>query len=146
MEINTSRFGPIKIDQDDILRFPAGIFGLEECRDWILLGDAQNPAIAWLQSVDRPKLAVAVVSPRRFVPDFRLRVARAELEPLELDDLTDAHVLVIVGKSERGLSLNLKAPLVIHPARRLGRQVITNGDLPLRHELTNGFPALKRTA
>ena len=146
MEINTSRFGPIRIDQDDILRFPAGILGLEECCDWILLGDTQNPAVAWLQSVERPRVALAVVSPRRFVPDFRMRVVRAELEPLELDDLSDAHVLVIVGKTERGITLNLKAPLVIHPARRLGRQVITNGELPLRHELTNGPPALKRTA
>ena len=146
MEINTSRFGPIKVDQDDILRFPAGILGLEECRDWVLLGDAQNPALAWLQSVDRPKVALAVVSPRRFVPGFRMRVARAELEPLELDDLSDAHVLAIVGKTEQSVTLNLKAPLVIHPARRLGRQVITNGDMPLRHELTNGLPALKRTA
>ena len=146
MDINTSRFGPIKVESEDVLHFPAGLLGWEECRDWVLLGDAQNPAVAWLQSVERPKVAVAVVSPRRFVPDYRMRVARAELEPLEVEDLSTIQVLVVVGRSERGLTLNLKAPLLIHLPRRLGRQVVTNGDLPVRYELKSGLLALKKSA
>ena len=53
--------------------------GLEECREWVLLrqGDGEEPM--WLQSVERPELALAVVRPRRFVPDYRVRLPRSEL-------------------------------------------------------------------
>ena len=149
-DVNTNRFGLIRIESEDILHFPAGLLGMEDCRDWILLGDGQNDAVAWLQSVEKPRVALPVVSPRRFVPDYRTRIARMEIEPLELDDLRAAEVLLVVGRSDRGLTLNLKAPLVIHVARRLGRQVITNGDLPLRYEIRTGqLPKhlpLKKTA
>ena len=94
MEINTSRFGPVRVECEDLLHFPAGVLGLEDCRDWVLLGDGQNDAVAWLQSVDKPKVALAVVSPRRFKPDYRIRLARAEIEPLNLTDAKAAQVLV----------------------------------------------------
>jgi flagellar assembly factor FliW len=146
MDLNTSRFGPLRVESEDLLQFPAGLLGMEDCRQWVLLGDAQHPAVAWLQSVERPKVALALVSPRRFVPEYRMRVARAELAPLESDDLSGVQLLVVVGRSDRGITLNLKAPLLIHPGRRLGCQVVTNGELPVRFELNAGPLAWKKTA
>ncbi len=146
MQINTSRFGPVVVHEEDILYFPSGLLGLEDCQQWLLLGDGHSDAVAWLQSIQRPQVAMAVVTPRRFVPDFRMRVARAELEPLHLTDLSAAEVLVIVGRTDRSITLNLKAPLVINPARGTGRQVITNGDLPIAYELRSGQTALRRSA
>ena len=146
MVIPTTRFGPIEVQPDDVIRFPEGLLGFEHCRDWVLLAEAESDAVAWLQSVDRADVALAVVSPRRFVPKYRMRVARRELEPLQLDQIGRAQVLVIVGRTERCLTLNLKAPIVINLDRRLARQVITNGELSVRHPLGAGLPAMKRSA
>lgn len=146
MAIQTTRFGRVEILPEDVLRFPEGLLGLAECREWVLLADLQNEAVAWLQSLERPEVALAVVSPRRFVAGFQMRVARRELEPLELDEVRTAQVLVIVSKTGRAVTLNLKAPLVINVARRLGRQVITNGELPVQYELTGASATLKRSA
>jgi flagellar assembly factor FliW len=145
-EMQTTRFGPIRFEPEDLIRFPAGLLGLEDSRDWILLGDGQNDAMAWLQCVDQPRVALAVVSPRRFVPAYRIRVARAEIEPLDIEDVRGAEVLVVVGRTEHAITLNLKAPLVINVARRLARQVITNGDWPVRYELPGRLVALKKIA
>jgi flagellar assembly factor FliW len=145
MEI-VSRFGPLVIDTADVIHFPTGLVGMESCRRWALLADQQSNAIAWLQSVDRPEVAFAVTSPRRFVPDYQMRVARRELALLRLDDLRAAKVLVIVGRTARGLSLNLKAPLVLNLQRRLGRQVVTNGELPIRFEVGSPHTAARRIA
>ena len=134
MKIN-SRFGPISLDAADLILFPNGLWGLEGCRQWALLADPQCPALAWLQSIDQPSLALPVTSPRRFVAGYQMRVARRELAPLALDDLASVKVLVVVGRCEGGFSLNLKAPLVLNLQRRLGRQVITNGTMPVRYEL-----------
>jgi flagellar assembly factor FliW len=146
MKINTTRFGALEMQPEDVLHFPGGMLGLEDCRDWVLLADAENDALGWLQSVTHSEIALAVVSPRRFVPDYQVRVSRLELEALEMTDLREAQVLSIVGKNDRGITLNLKAPVVINLQRRLGRQVITNGDLPIQHTLTSEAAPLRRSA
>jgi len=144
MQVRTTRFANVEVQPADLIRFHEGMLGLEDCRTWILLADAQNDALGWLQSTTRPDVALAVVSPRRFVPEYQLRVYRRELASLELTQNEDAQVLVIVGKNERGITLNLKAPLVVNLDKRLGKQVIANGELPLQHEL--GPAALRKTA
>ena len=76
-----------------------------------------------------------------------MRVSRGELTALELTELRDAQVLTIVGKNERGITLNLKAPVVINLQRRLGRQVITNGDMPIQYQLRSASePSLRKSA
>lgn len=145
MEIQTSRFGLLQVDAEDQLFFSSGLLGLESCRRWVLLADVENELVGWLQCTTRPEIALAVVSPRRFVPGFQLRVSRHELEPLQLEDMKAAQVLSVVGKNERSHTLNLKAPLVINPEKRLGRQVIANGEWPIQFEL-NPVAAWRKSA
>jgi len=146
MEIFTTRFGTLDVEADDLIHFPKGLLGLAQCRDWVLLADTQNDAVAWLQSVDRAEIALGVVSPRRFLSSYQMRVVGRELEPLKLERIQAARVLVVVSKNEGLITLNLKAPLVINLDRRLGRQVIANGELPVQYELGNASSSLKKTA
>jgi flagellar assembly factor FliW len=145
MQIKTTRFGSLEIEAEDIISFPGGLLGLEDCRHWVLLADVENSALGWLQCASRAEVALAVVSPRRFAPHYQFRVFRSELTPLELAQAADAQVLTIVGKNERSITLNLKAPVVINLQRRLGRQVVANGDQPVQYELTSYAP-LKKSA
>ena len=146
MRINTSRFGRIDVAAGDVLRFPSGLPGLEDCREWALLADAANDALGWLQSTTRGDVAMAVVSPRRFVPDYQVRIPRSELTPLDVADIRQAQVVVVVGTNGTSLTLNLKAPIVINLEARTGRQVVASGELPLQYELTSVRPPLKKSA
>lgn len=137
MQIGTTRFGTVTIDANDILLFPAGLIAFEDCRHWVILGDAQNDAVGWLQCVSRPDVALPVVSPRRFVADYQVRVLRRELAPLQLSEVDQAYVLGIVSRNESSLTLNLKAPVIINLDRHLGRQVITTDKQPVQFELTS---------
>lgn len=143
MDVTTTHFGVVSIDEGDVLTFDQGLIGMEECRRWVLLADSQNTALGWLQSLDRPQVALAVVSPRRFVPDYRVRVSRRDINPLGLDSPSDAQVLVIVNEASGSLTLNLKAPLVIHLELRLGRQVIAKDDHAIQHLLPGASPLRK---
>jgi flagellar assembly factor FliW len=146
MRINTSRFGRIDVDDADLLTFPGGLPGLEGCREWALLADATNDALGWLQSTHRPDVALAVVSPRRFVPGYQVRIPRSELLPLSLADLREAQVVVILSHNGARLTLNLKAPIVINLATRTGRQVVASGEQPLQFELGGDRPHMKQSA
>lgn len=150
MKIQTTRFGAVEVREGDVIDFPQGLIGLESCRRWVVLSDAVNPSLGWLQSVDRPEVAFAVVSPRRFVPDYKVRVAARDLETLETPDGAKPQVVVTVSRHADGpqgdnLSLNLKAPIVVCIESRRGRQVVAKDDLPVRHWLNSGLE-LRRSA
>jgi len=126
--------------------FPNGLIGYEDFRRWLLLADAENNAIGWLQSATHPDIAFAVVSPRRFVPDYRVRVPRQQLATIELDYYDRAFVLNVLAKHDHRLTLNLKAPLLFNLDRRLGGQMVTSEDQPLQWDLCTPLLRLRKSA
>ena len=144
MQIGTRHFGNVEIEVDDILLFPQGVIAFEDCRHWVLLADAENPSVAWLQSANRAEVALPVVSPRRFSPEYAVHVTRGQLSPLEFSQFDQAYVLAVVASSDGDLTLNLKAPLIINLDRRLGRQVITSDEQPVALTLSSTSPTLLR--
>ena len=81
-------------------------------------------------------LRMGIVSPRRFVPEYQLRVDRGDLRTLELASERDAEVAVIASSQESGLTLNLCAPLVINVENRRGCQVVAKDSYPVQYPLT----------
>lgn len=146
MQISTTRFGGIRVGDEDVIFFPFGLIGLEGHHHWVLLADAANDAVGWLQSTTDPDTAVAVISPRRFVPHYRVRIASRELLALELNAVDEAYVLNVVSSDEGRLTANLRAPVLFNLERRLGRQVITVDDQPLRWELLASPLKLRKSA
>jgi len=136
MKIHTSRFGNVDIQPDDILFFRSGLLGFEECQHWVILADAANPSVAWLQSMQSAEIALPVVSPRRFIPDYQVRLDPIDIELLHLGSVNQAYVLSIVSRDQDVLTLNLRAPIIINLDRRLGCQIITTDQQPIQYELT----------
>ena len=146
MQINTTRFGTVDVQAEDILLFPLGIIGFEQCLQWVLLADASNDSLGWLQSVQDPQIAMPVVSPRRFAPDYRVKVSPAQLELLELGAEDETFVLVVQARNEDSLTMNLKAPLIVNLDKQVGRQVITSDDQPLQRQLAEISEPLRKSA
>ena len=144
--IATSRFGRIDIEPEDVFHFPQGILGMEDCRDWVMLIDSQNDVLKWLQSTQHPEVALAVVSPQQFVADYKVRVSGRELASLHLEDARRAQILAIVSKSQGTITLNLRAPLVLHPRHRLGCQVVTKDPYPIQYVLQTEAALLRKSA
>lgn len=142
MLVKTSRFGNVEIEPEDILLFPHGMAAYEDLRHWVLLNDRENESIGWLQSVARPDAAFAVVSPRRFVPGYRIHVKRSQIAPLELADEHAAFVLAVLNRVEGNVTVNLRAPVIINLDRRIGRQIVTSDEQPLRHVLDDAPAAI----
>ncbi|HBO42450.1 MAG TPA: hypothetical protein DD670_00625 [Planctomycetaceae bacterium] len=147
MRIDTAHFGWIDVHTTDVLRFPLGLPGFEQRRRWVLLARRDRDDVSWLQCVDCPGAALAVVDPRRFVPDYQVSLAHRDVACLGLRSLDEAKVLVTMNRTERGLTLDLKAPVVLNLRRRLGRQMISNSDLPVRYALEKASPPrMRKTA
>ncbi len=146
MNIHTTRFGKIDIEPEDILFFRDGLIGFESCRHWVLLADGQNASVGWLQSMQKPNIALPVVSPRRFLNDYQVRLEPQEIERLQLASVEQAYVLGVVGRDNDVLTLNLRAPIVINLDRRIGCQIVTVDEQPTQYELATLPISLRRSA
>lgn len=147
MDVLTSRFGLLSIQPEDEILFEHGLIGLDDCRRWVVLTDSTNPALGWLQNLEQGHIAVGIVSPRRFVPEYQLRVERSELRTLGLATIRDAEVVVIASRQPTSeLTLNLRAPLVINVEKQLGCQVISKDEHPVQYPLDLHNLQLRRTA
>lgn len=146
MKIHTTRFAAIEIEPDDILFFRNGLLGFEDCRHWVLLADADNAAVAWLQSMQHADIAVPVVSPRRFADDYQVHLDPSDVDSLQLTAVDQAYVLAVVSREESCLTMNLRAPLVINLDRRIGCQVVTADAQPIQFELASLPNQLRKSA
>lgn len=146
VNIDTTRFGAVEIEKEDILQFEAGLIGFCDSKDWVILADAENPAVAWIQSLQDCSLALAVVSPRRFIPNYQVRLTVSELSPIHLTDVDQAFVLCVVSRNDNRLTMNLRAPVIINLDQKIGAQIMTSDDQPLQYPFANLSSNLRQSA
>ena len=139
MRINTSRFGTLHLTENELFNFPQGMIGLESLKVWCLVPDPGSAAVAWLQSVSRATQAVAVISPRAFVPGYRACVSSRDLANLRLRSEDRTYIVTTVAGHVGRLTTNLQAPIVINLDRQLGCQVVATDRQPLRYGLEIEF-------
>lgn len=141
MRIESGRFGTLTLKTDELFLFPQGIVGLESLRQWALIPDPENQAVAWLQSASRGDRAIPMVSPRAFFPDYRVHVSRRSLAALHMRPGTELYVMTTVSGHVGKLTTNLRAPILLNLDKRLGCQVITSDEQPVRQSLPLGDSA-----
>src|ERR1043166_6198078 len=98
MEVQTSRFGPVEVDESRIINFPRGILGFPRYKSYVLIQPEADATFYWLQSVEAADLAFVVTDPLLFVPDYQIPLREETRAELGIADLDEANVLVIVNK------------------------------------------------
>jgi flagellar assembly factor FliW len=148
MLIQTTRFGPVDIDETRTLEFPAGMLGFSSYRTFALLQPDDQGVFFWLQSTESPDLAFVVTDPALWIPDFQANIRKEQMEELGLTETSDAQVLVIVNKRDNSLTANLQGPLVVNSSTRRAMQlVLAEKKWSTRHELVQlGEAAAAKTA
>lgn len=146
MRIETERFGCLEADDRQLFLFPQGLIGLETLRQWLLIPDFENPLVAWLQSASRGDRALALISPRLFVPDYRVHIPRQGLDAIQLRGEDRVYVLTTLSGKPDKVSTNLRAPVIINLDKRLGCQVVTGDDQPVQFVLPTKAPAISSRA
>src|SRR5665213_3581639 len=86
MQIETSRFGKLSIDEERIITFPNGLLGFPEYRRYALVQSSAGNYFFWLQSLDDPSLAFVVADPTTFFKDFQIPVKDELREAIGLTD------------------------------------------------------------
>ena len=126
MQLQTTRFGALDIEPDDVITFTQPIIGFQEFRRFVILPGPETSMIKWLQSVDSGELAFIIMDPRHVVGDYEVKLEEHELAELAVNRSTDLDIytLVVVPHDPSLVRTNLKAPLLINAKQRLGKQTI----------------------
>lgn len=133
-------FGTFDVAPDQIVTFPAGLPGFEECRRFVVLSSRELEPFKCLQSVEGPSASFLAVDPRRVFPEYRCLLS--DVDRVRLGEPEEASLvwLAVVTVLDEQTVVNLRAPVVVNPARMLGYQLMPSNSLyPLRFELTQLF-------
>jgi flagellar assembly factor FliW len=135
LTFHSSRFGPLEVDSDAVIEFPAGLIGLGGLR-YALVATAPDAPFAWLHSVDDPDIALPVTNPWLHFGDYAVELSDADSERVGAADPAqiDIWVTVRAAGEPSDFSCNLRAPIVVWKGR--GHQVINEvPDAPVRAPL-----------
>src|SRR6185503_17904066 len=136
MNVQTTRFGMVDLDEKRIITFPAGLLGFSSYKTFALLQPDDEGVFFWLQSIESPELAFVVTDPTLWVDGYEATIRREQMDELKLDRLESAQVFVIVNKYGDTLTANLQGPLVINIKNQQAMQlVLADKRWTTRHEI-----------
>lgn len=131
MQLNTKNFGEIVVPEDKILSFDDGIPSFESVKKYILLDNGDNTSpFRWLQSIDEPTLAFAIVNPFLIKKDYDINIGDDTVKQLgiEKEEEVEVYAIVVVPSDISKMTMNLKAPVIINTKNMKGAQVILDTD------------------
>lgn len=124
MEIDTTRFGRLTVDDERVINLPHGLLGFPGHTRYALIQTGEENYFFWLQAVDEPALAFVVTDPSIFFKDYQVPIREETQEELQLNDMSATQVFVICNKVDEWLTGNLLGPIVVNAQNRLASQVV----------------------
>lgn len=152
MQITTTRFGDVEVDDGKVITFTQGPIGFSYSRDYVRLSNqlGENTPFRWLQSVAHPDMAFVIVDPLTFLPDYRINITAAEVHDLEPENPEDIKVycVVVIPEKIHDMTANLRAPILINERNFKAKQIIMNDTklslrFPIMHEMEKRVQKLK---
>ncbi len=136
--VEVEPLGRVEVADESVYSFPNGMPGFPSARRFGFVTRTQDTPFGWMVSLDQPDLAFVVVNPLELVAEYSPRLSPEDLLCLGVEEQSQAVLYAIVNIPEdpRGMTLNLRAPVALHPGQRLGRQAILAGqDYSTRHRV-----------
>jgi len=143
MTLSTRAFGVLEYGEPDVIRFPQGLPGFDDQREFLAVREPGAEPAVFLQSVARPDLFFVTVPVETVAPEYDLKLLDEYRQTLLSPEAADLLALAIVCVNEGAPpTANLLGPVVIHRAARLGVQAIRDDDrYSAEHPLFTPEPA-----
>jgi flagellar assembly factor FliW len=137
MNVMTSRFGEIEIDENKIIEMPDGMLGFPD-RLFVVLSPGNQGPFFWFQSLDNPELAFVVTDPISFIQGYEVNLTPDEYQRIMLKDDSEVIILAVVTVANEvaKITLNLQGPVVVNPLKMLAKQIVLEeGKYSTKHPL-----------
>lgn len=125
IKLKSERFGEIDLDESEIIHFPYGIPGVPFNK--FIIRELIAP-VKWLIAVDDTDVAMLIVSPFQYFPDYGFELSDEIVSVLQANNEEDIDIYVALLQHNEGVAANLKSPFVINKNKKLGVQIVFEDD------------------
>lgn len=142
MRLQTKYFGEIDCPEEERLRFPEGLFGFEEEKEFFLLPfEGSEGSLLCFQSAVTPGLAFVAMNPFSLKPDYAPQLTPGELKTMGVEKSEELcfYALCVVRSPVADSTVNLRCPVVINDGTRQAMQVILEDQTYKMHHLLSEF-------
>ena len=138
MKVNTTRFGELQVNNEDIITFSEGLLGFENLNKFFVVDPGDSTLILWLQSIDDSTIAFPIIEPKIFKPDYVAKLLPTDMNSVKLETITDAKIysILTIPADITTMSANLKAPIVINNEKKIAKQIVLQDNkLTVKYEM-----------
>lgn len=136
--VQTSRFGAMEYQEEQIIHFVKGILGFEDQQQYILLPiEEEVDTFYFLQAVGDGKLGFFLVNPFAFF-DYDFELPHHVVQELEIEKTENLKVLTLLSTpgSLQEATTNLMAPIIMNVHSKKAKQVVLeNGKYDIKQPL-----------
>lgn len=138
MKVNTTRFGELQVNTEDVINFSEGLLGFEKLSQFFIVDPGDATLILWLQSIESPETAFPIIEPKIFKPDYIAKLLPADMNSVSLENISEAKIysILTIPSDITNMSANLKAPIVINNTKKIARQIVLQDNkLSVKYEM-----------
>lgn len=129
--IHSSNYGALHPEPHQIYEFVKGMIGFQSIARYALM-PYDDSAFYILHAVDEERSFILI--PAEYVQNYSFPIGRDTVEALEVEAPEDVVTMLVVNIINDGISVNLRAPVLLSPTTQKGCQyIIIDSNLPVRH-------------
>jgi flagellar assembly factor FliW len=116
----------MEFSEESVLRVLGGVIGFPDLLGYVLIQRPNDAPFYWLQSIDDPSMALVLLDPQIFKPDYQPTLPeglKAELKA-ENGEITLFSIITIPQGRPHEMTANLLGPLAVCPSSHLARQLV----------------------
>ena len=124
--VNTTRFGEVSVPDEDVFTLKWGLPGFGFLREFVVLALEDQKPYVWLQSLERPEIALPLIDPWALFDDYDPKLPGVTAAVMEIERPDDFCLMCVcvVGPDAKEMTVNLMAPVVFNLRTRVARQVM----------------------
>ncbi len=145
ISIPSQALGAIEVRAENLITVCEPLAGFPDCSSYALIEHTRrdgsaSPSVFWLQAAERPFQAFVVTDPWGVFAEYAPEISDADASQLGLVNFEDARVFAIltVPRAPSGITVNLRAPIVVNMAKQLAKQVVLLNDEYHTRHMVNG--------
>jgi flagellar assembly factor FliW len=116
--------GRFQVPAADVIHAADGLPGFEGCRRYVLVTAPEMAPFTCLHGLDAPAPSFVTIDPRLVVAGYQQPLGAAERARLGVEGDEPLLWLAVVRVAEDGATVNLRAPIVVHPGRMRALQLV----------------------
>lgn len=143
--IPSQALGAIEVQVENLITVCEPLAGFPDCSSYALIQHVRqdgtaSPTVFWLQAAERPFQAFVITDPWGVFSEYAPEISDSDASQLELVNFEDARVFAIltVPRTPSGITVNLRAPIVVNMAKQRAKQVVLLNDEYHTRHLVNG--------